>query len=467
MPVTGYISDILISEVSSGLGSYLPQWMNVWNPSASSLLRSFLRPFQESLFEVGFYISTEGDRRKFENWLGEPSRAWWVGSPYSAQDVSNVTVTVSGVSVTPVMALSEWNFLSSLGPVFIVDDGENAIYFRNLEYATISLQCTGGVLLPDLMEGADIYWVDPEGVSWIISAGSTNIQGDFLSIPVTGAITVTYPSLTMFGLAGSGTAAINGGPQIPLNYQDLWTNIDETGLLMNEYRLFGEDNVRYWRRLSTVFPFMGSPMNDGLEQAISRGLGLSGDYWWDGASTLQWSVSGVTNVWVAEYPATGFSNTEAMKREGSIYYTEKAEPINALIFQGSSLVNIPISAGMISYPGSGSVNMYSRYAYVNWQTSGNALGITALFPTPNSVPGLKRVMWTYGVNTHTVNDPIWKQNNLLNPDGSANSLFQTLGNQVMEQVPITLGYVSWGVVGWFGANDSLTVEDFRPIAMDG
>jgi len=466
MPVTGYISDILISETVAGLGSYFPQWMNVNHPTSGSLLGDFLKPFQEQLLEFGFYLNVERRRKRWDNWLGEPSRAWWVTCPYQAKDVTSVTAWTSNGPIPLVCATTEWGFLSETGPVFIIDDDEGAIYFRNLERAVISQSVTGTVTLPDLMKGSDIYWIDPQGVQWIVYAGSVNIVGPVVSLNCTGTVTISYSSLNMFNLASSGYASINNGPPIPLNYQDLWTDIDETGLIVDEYRLNGEDNETYWRRLSTVFPFPGSPAPDGLEQAISRSIGLSGDYWWDGVMTLTWPVTGVSNVWVCNYPATGFSVMEPMKRQGSVNYIEKADPYNTYVFQGSSLLTAPLSGGMITYPGSGSYEFFASYSYLNWQTSGTSQGITALFPTKNSTPGLRRVMWTYGVSVNSVNDPIWKQNNLLNPDGSPNQEFQALGDQIMERVPVTLGYVSWNSVRWYKGGSTLPSENFRPVMMD-
>lgn len=483
MPVVGtpassvliYIPDI-ISSGADTIGSYFPQWMDIHyntDPATGSLLRRFLvSPGRELLSSA--YYSYKVEREKFlNNWLGEPSRGWYVGTDLSSNQITSVSITTPSRTIYPTICSTEWEFTTAVGPAYIVDNNNYAIYFMGLTISVLSVVATGTVTFPDgeILSGTDIYWrEDATGIWHIEEPGSLNRSGPTTETTstisnITGPVTIVYQSNSLLSDLTNATVSINNGPAVPLEYMDYWSSIDEIGLVVDLPRFLGEDNQSYWKRLKSVYPFLGSSTEDGLKQAVGRRLGVLDTSYWNGMILLTWNSSSIADVWIHELPKYSYSLEEMMKEQGLIYYTTKREIEQPYIFNEGALLNVTPASGRIYASSAYSNSLIANYRYTNYvvQPSGN---ITVLQRTGNTAEDIYEVAWTTGIQVNTLSKKKYKEQKLLTGDGLPTSLFLDIANNIRKKVNVTLGYARWEKVHWFTQDEISPQLDYIPIPMD-
>jgi hypothetical protein len=441
------------------------------DPTTGSLLRRFLTPIQKELLAFSFYYSKILRRTYWNNWLGELDRGWYANTSMLADSITSVSVQVAGTTIFPIRADSEWDFVTSVVPSYLIDDSSYTIYFKGLDRITISVYSTGSVSLPpgEVLPGGDIYWSDSSNSWRVIEAGSSSIiPGDTIVTNYTGQISISYPSLSMYSSISSGTVTINSGPAIPLTYMDFWTSLDEIGLIYDLPRIPEEDNVSYWNRLRSINPFIGNATEDGLKQSIGRKLGLTGLGQWNGVDTLTWGASSlITDVWVQNLPQEGYIFEEQMKQIGQTYYTSKRNIDTIQILQAGYVqisTNPTSGSGTFASPYTG--NLYATYSYPNFTLTSSGAGIVFLTRTDNTPEDIYGVLWNRGLVINTMNKKEYRQSKLLTGAGLPTPLFLDLAGIIQKKVAVTLGSIKWDNVHWFVPQEVSPAIDYMPAAMD-
>ena len=466
------ILEILISSVGNSISSYFPQWMNLHystDPVTGSLLRRFLYSPQKEILGASYYTNKVEQQRYFNNWLGEPWKGWTVTSEAFSDQVKTVVVKSTVSESNPRRCISEWDFTNAIGPAYIVDDSTYSIYFRHLDDNIIYLYCTEFVDLAngEILKGQDIYWSPgPSREEWyIIPAGDTRINyaTGVITLGITGYVTIVYPSKIHNSYLSNATVSVNGGPALPLTKFEYWNSLDEVGLLIDVPRLLEEDNISYWGRLSSVFPFPGSSTEDGLKQAVGRKLNLMGIGFWDGLTTLSWGASSsIEDVWVNNVKQYSYI-TGYMGENDLTHFTTKRDISLPYIFNGNTLVNTNPVSGIVS--GDYSNQLVASYKYSNYTVENSGSGISYLKSTSNTLEDIYRISWNKHLKVNTLNRKKYK-NTLIDPNGTPSSDLLDIADNIRKVVDTTLGYVKWEKAHWFTPEEVSPQIDYIPIPMD-
>ena len=471
-----FLPEILISSAEGSLADYFPQWMDVHyltDPVTGSLLRRFLRPPKELFLSSAYYANKVENQRFFSNWLGEVSRGWYVSTDILSEQVKSVVITTPAATIYPVRCASEWEFVTSIGPAYIVDDSSYTIYFRGLDKNVIKFNAFGYVplLSGEVMAGSDIYWKDDLTGRWtIVEAGSSNLQRlaqDRIITNFTGTTVVIYPSTTMYNASLSAVVSVNTGPSVPLEYMDYWNSFDEVGLLVDISRIPAEDNESYWKRLKTSFPFLGSSTEDGLKQAIGRKLDTLGSGYWNGIASLTWGASsGVLDVWVHQLPELSYSIQEAMREQNLTYFTRKRVIGQTYIFHDNILLGVTPVSGRISVSTVYDNGLLASYKYSNFTLISSGGSIAYLNRTENTPEDIYEVAWNRGLLVNTMNKKSYRNQYLLDGDGKPTTLFLELADEIRRKVEVTLGFTRWEKAHFFSTDEISPQLDYLPIPYD-
>lgn len=465
------VCDVLISPVQSTLGEYFPQWMDLYyetDPVTGSLLRRFLKPFQQELLVTYFYNNQVEEQRLFNHLISEIRKGWVCGTNIPNNTIKEVVVYCPNHRILPKKAISIHDFSLAFSPVYISQDQN--IYFRNLHISCIKQFIYGDIdLQDDLIREEDIYY--EYNNSWYrieANDSSINYSTNIVSIPVTGIITLTYPSLSLMSALASGYVSVSSGPYIPLSSLDYWNSIDELGLVANTQRFENETNYNYLNRIKALYSFSGIPTEEGLSKSIGIKLDLFDIAYWDGYSYITWAASdNITNAWVQNYNKTLFSKGEILKKSNNFITSSKPDWNDYyIIFNGTSVVNLPTSGGRIFSNFTDNSSLTAEYSYNTYLLSTENNKVVQLSPTNNTEQDTYRMCWVKDIKVNTLNKKEYREDNLLTPDGNRTILLTEISEAIRNKVPITLNYAKWDKVHWFSENEMSPKLDYVPLAFD-
>jgi len=470
-PTGATISDILISSANSNIGEYLPQWMNIHydtDPTTGSLLRKFLSTPQKELLYAAYMANKTKRYHIFDHWLGESSRGWFCSTELSNDEIVSISITTPVATIYPIKCSTEWEFATTVGPVYILDETSNKIYFKGLEYGSLSLVSVDNVILPlgEILKGADLYYRNVSTGVWVLlEAGSTyklSDIGEVVTTGIDGNIELVYPSNSIDSLLESSTASINGGPPVEISRLDYWTAIDELGLVVDLYRIPAENNESYFTRLKTCYPFLGGVEEEGLKRSIGRGLGLLSLSYWNGVSTLTYVASSADSIWVHNLPQYSYVQNEFMKQQGTTYYTSKRDIDQAYIFNDNIKIDTPVVSGRLS---TSEDQLVANYRYKNYTTitSGDTLLLTR---TNNTLEDIYEVCSMPKILVNSINKKSYREQYLVDGSGRPTKLLLEISNSIKSNVAVTLGYTRWEKTHWFIDTEVSPEIDYIPIPMD-
>lgn len=483
---------------------YFPQWMALHGtataPPSASLTFQFFRPTLAELRQIENQIDVVSSEVSVVSVpVDLPRKAWHLQTRYNARDIITINCIASGSTTAVRRESSIYDFLTTDDPVFLLGDNGH-IVFRNLaqRHVTVapvsgSTGATGSVLaflatqyqMPAEHEGivadSNVLFT-AAGVQYRIKAGSSGVDPSQavvqLAAPFAGTLDFTYQSET---LAPVVTVAISGNPSIAPSPIDLWNRLDELGLFCGIVRRRDESNVTLKKRLISRFVSGIGVTASQVAEHISQDLTLVDLLPWDGQTTLNLQPSGYFGVkyFDVEGLPQSASITETLIPFGSNYqiYTGSKSNwhsgwvvfVNGRLATMTQYPNMNVSGNTVNFGVNVSGTVTATYGYDNYtftQTDSNT--ITIVTPAgSNPLSGQYTAVLSKNVNIHTLADPTYMTESLLNPDGTANGFFYEIAQKLTQGSPSLFGEARWGSSAyWLSTTDTVPLTEHLPSVFD-
>lgn len=484
----------LVEEPDPEYIRYFPQWLSLHGtataPPSGALLFRMLMPF---LGDLGLIQRRTMDQQAAAALLTMPARlprlGWHLPTRFFPQESVTISVSASGLTRPVRRATSTYDFLTADDMVFAL--GERQLLFRNLaeRLVRVSPQAVSGSPLasqyrmPAEAEGivadTDVLF-EHGGREYRIRAGSRGVDYDraIVQLPdsFTGEITFRYQSRTLKPLV---TVSVSGGSFLAPFRVDLWNRFDEWGLLAGLRRRPDEENTAFRERIYSRL--LTSPGTDAAStaQQFAQEIQLTEVIGWNGRTTLNLAASGIFGVRRVDIPGVpeiGVTVEELVRDGFQRYSASKTEwlPGSLIVVDGipalsSRFPNLFVSGNVVHFGQGVSGTVYATFRYRNYRLSTSSQGfVTAVTPVSgNLASGEYRVILTKNVRVFTAADDAFKEAHLLNADGTSNTFFHELREQLMAGSNLHVGRARWGKdAHWLDETDTEVPVERLPAVFD-